>query len=164
MAVFEKDLAQVRIGQQVSVTVPAFPEERFVGRVDYIGQEVDEDTRTVKVRCLVPNPAAKLLPAMYATVQLQSAVDRPAIVVPLAALVTEGEADWLFVKVGTGEYLRREVKVGLRLKDRAVIEAGLAAGDTIVSEGALALRAEEKSTVTTGTPGKEPQLQDQRPQ
>jgi membrane fusion protein, heavy metal efflux system len=155
MEVFEKDLGQVHAGRQVAVSVPAYPNERFTGTVDYVGQEVDEDTRTVKVRCVLANPDGKLLPAMYATVELQSNKDDQAIVVPLQALYTEGETDWIFVKRPDGRYQRRRVNVGLRLKDSAVIESGLAVGETIVSAGALALRAEEKITDSAQTGAKQ---------
>jgi cobalt-zinc-cadmium efflux system membrane fusion protein len=111
--------------------------------VDYIDKRVDDLTRTVKIRCTLANPDGKLLPAMYATVEVNSNRQTEAIVVPLTALLTEGEGDQVFVKLGDGHYRQREVTVGLRLKDRAVITGGLQAGETIVAEGALLLRTEE---------------------
>jgi cobalt-zinc-cadmium efflux system membrane fusion protein len=80
---------------------------------------------------------------MYATVDVQSRPEDQAIVVPLTALFTEGESDWVFVALDVGHYRKREVKVGLHLKDRAVIGSGLQAGETLVTEGALMLRTEE---------------------
>jgi cobalt-zinc-cadmium efflux system membrane fusion protein len=141
--VFEKDLGLIRVGQQVQVRVPAYPGQSFPATVEYIGQMVDESTRTVKVRCVIQNPDGKLLPAMYATVDVQSRPEDQAIVVPLTALFTEGESDRVFVALDVGHYRKREVKVGLHLKDRAVIESGLQAGETLVTEGALMLRTEE---------------------
>jgi cobalt-zinc-cadmium efflux system membrane fusion protein len=118
---------------------------------------VDEATRTVKVRSNLANPDGALLPAMYATVEVQSDADNRAIVVPLSALITEGEGDQVFVSVGDGHYKRRDVKVGLRLRDRAVIAEGLKPGEVIVSQGALLLRTEEANEQAadpeSGTPG-----------
>lgn len=141
--VFEKDIGLIRVGQQVTVRVQAFPDQIFPGTVDYLSQVVDDATRTVKVRCVLANPDHKLLPAMYASVEVLSDPDDTAMVVPLDALFTEGESDWLFVAVGEGRFQKRPVKVGLRLKDRAVISEGLSAGERLVVDGALLLRTEE---------------------
>ena len=144
--VFEKDIGRLHVGQQVAVRVQAFPDQSFAGTVDYLGQVVVDATRTVKVRCVLANPDHKLLPAMYATVEVLSDPGDTAITVPLDALFTEGESDWLFVAVGEGRYQKRPVRVGLRLKDRAVINEGLTAGERLVVDGALLLRTEEDAT------------------
>ena len=143
MDVFEKDLSILRVGKKVLVRVPAYAGQNFPGTVDYIGRTVDETSRTIKVRCTVPNPDGKLLPAMYATVELLSDPSDQAIVIPLTALFTEGESDWVFLALGDGRYRKQPVSVGLRLKDRAVIATGIKAGQRVVTEGALMLRQEE---------------------
>jgi cobalt-zinc-cadmium efflux system membrane fusion protein len=143
MNVFEKDLGSIHVGKPVLVGVPAYPDQKFPATIEYIDKVVDEATRTVKVRCGLPNPDGKLLPAMYATVEVQSDPDQRAVVVPLSALFTEGESDSVFVVLGDGRYRRRSVEVGLRLRDRAVVRAGLEPGETIVGKGALMLRTEE---------------------
>ncbi|NJD07008.1 MAG: efflux RND transporter periplasmic adaptor subunit [Methylococcaceae bacterium] len=150
MDVFEKDIGLIHVGQQVAVHVQAFPDQRFVGTVDYLSQVVDDASRTVKVRCVLANPDHKLLPAMYASVEVLSDPKDTAIVVPLDALFTEGESDWLFVAVGDGHYQKRPVKVGQRLKDRAVISEGLSAGERLVVDGALLLRTEEDAEQDAG--------------
>jgi cobalt-zinc-cadmium efflux system membrane fusion protein len=148
MDVFEKDIGLIHAGMQVLASVQAFSGQTFTGTVDYIGRVVDDNTHTVKVRCLLPNPDKKLLPAMYAAVEVQSDPGDTAIIVPLAALFTEGESDWLFVAIGDGRYQKRAVKVGLRFKDKAVISEGLKSGERLVVDGALLLRTEEDSEAT----------------
>lgn len=150
MDIFEKDIASIHVGQTVWGTVPAYPNEKFSATIDYISQVLDETTRTVKVRCLIPNLQGKLLPAMYASVEVQSDADDKAIIVPLNALFTEGESDWLFVAIGDGLYKKRPVKVGLRLKDKAVILEGLNPGERLVVGGALLLRTEEDAEPEKG--------------
>lgn len=152
--VFEKDLAVIHPGQDVKLTVPAYPDRWFPARIDYIGKVVDETTRTVKVRCLLPNPEGQLLPSMYASVEVESPPDDKAIVVPLTALFTEGESDWLFVSLGEGRYQKREVRVGLRLKKEAVLLEGVQPGERIVTDGALLLRSELDTAAGDG--GKKP--------
>jgi membrane fusion protein, heavy metal efflux system len=143
MDIFEKDLGLIHVGAKVLLTVPAYPDQTFTATVSYINQVLDETTRTVKVRCMVPNPNGRLLPAMFAAVDVQSDPNDKAIVVPLTALFTEDESDWLFVAIGDGHYQKRPVKAGLRLKDKVVIAEGLQAGDRLVIDGALLLRTEE---------------------
>ncbi|MDF9392196.1 MULTISPECIES: efflux RND transporter periplasmic adaptor subunit [Methylococcus] len=148
--VFEKDLAVIHPGQDVKLTVPAYPDQWFPAKIDYIGKVVDETTRTVKVRCLLPNPEGKLLPSMYASVEVESPPDDKAIVVPLTALFTEGESDWLFVSLGEGRYQKRQVRVGLRLKKEAVLLEGVQPGERIVTDGALLLRSELDTAADDG--------------
>jgi len=148
--IFEKDIGLIQKGGRVIIKVPAYPATDFTATVDYIGQVVNENTHTVKVRCVLPNPDDKLLPSMYASALVLSSPDDLGIVVPLGALFTEGESDWLFVSAGNGRYLKRPVKVGLRLKDRAVILEGLKAGESVVVEGGLLLRMEQDQELQTG--------------
>lgn len=143
MEMFEVNFSKIKPEQHVQISVPAYPGEQFPATVKYIGQVLDENTRTVMVRCELPNPDKKLLPGMYATVNVLSAPEDKAIVVPLTAVFTEGESDYVFVAIGGNRYQKRAVKIGLRLKEKAVIEDGLKAGENLVMEGALMLRTEE---------------------
>jgi len=74
--VFERDLDLVREGQSVEVTTEAFPGQAFVGKVVFIAPEIDQATRTVKVRLDVPNPDRKLKAGMYATAALRVPLGR----------------------------------------------------------------------------------------
>ncbi len=150
MDVFEKDIGLIHTGQRVLVKVQAYPDRGFPATVDYISRVVDANTRTVKVRCVLPNPEKKLLPAMYASVEVQSDPDDLGVVVPLNSLFTEGEFDWVFVAIDKDRYQKRPVKVGLRLKGKAVISAGLKPGERLVVGGALLLRTEQDTEVQSG--------------
>ena len=154
MDVFEKDIGLIHVGQQVLAKVQAYPDRTFPATVDYISRVVDQDTRTVKVRCVLPNPEKKLLPSMYASVEVQSGPNDKGIVIPLGSLFTEGESDWVFVAIDTDHYLKRPVKVGLRMKDAAVITDGLKPGERLVVHGALLLRTEEDSEQDSGEEAK----------
>ncbi|MEY2700239.1 MAG: hypothetical protein RIQ52_994 [Pseudomonadota bacterium] len=140
--IFEKDLALIHPGQVVTLSVLAYPGEKFQAHVEYVHQVVDETTRTIKVRCTLDNPQLKLLPAMFASAEVESDPDDKAIVVPLSAIFTEGNADWLFTVTQPGHYHRKKVSVGLRLKDSAVIEQGISPGTRMVMDGAFLLHNE----------------------
>lgn len=145
MDIFEKDIGLIHVGAQVLLQVPTYPDKTFTATVSYIGQVVDEASRTVKVRCVLPNPGNLLLPAMFASIEVQSDPEDLAIVVPLTALITEDQSVWSYVNTGHYHYQKRLVKVGLRLKDRAVILEGLKPGELLVTDGALLLRAEQNT-------------------
>jgi cobalt-zinc-cadmium efflux system membrane fusion protein len=150
MDIFEKDIGLIHIGATVLLQVPAYPGEDFTAKVSYIGQVVDEATRTVKVRCILPNLDKRLLPSMFASIAVQSDPDDLSVVVPLNAIFAQDESDWVYVNIGDYHYQRRPVTVGLRLKDRAVILSGLKPGERIVVQGALLLRTEQDTEQQTG--------------
>ncbi len=152
MEVFEINIGKIKLGQRLSITVPAYPDERFPATVQYISQVLDENTRTVQVRCDLPNPDGRLLPGMYANITVESGPDNKAVMIPLTAVFTEGNADYVFVALDENHYQQRPVKIGLRLKDTAVIAQGLQPGELLVTEGALMLRAEEELETDGGNP------------
>jgi len=132
--VFEKDLQQVRSGQEVKLTVPAFPGSTFSGRVILINSVVDPDTRTVKVRTEVPNPDGRLKPDMFANVQIVTALNRTAISIPQSAVLNDDGKSVVFVAEGNG-YKKRQVQPGIQNNDRVEIVDGLSAGDKVVVKG-----------------------------
>jgi len=144
MDVFEINLSKIRVGQKLSISVPAYPGEVFPATVQYIGQVLNETTRTVLVRCDLPNPDGRLLPGMYATINVESDPGDQAIVIPLTAVFTEDDADFVFIALHGNHYQQRQVEIALRLKDKAVINRGLKPDEQLVTEGALMLRAEEE--------------------
>ncbi|MCX7081773.1 MAG: efflux RND transporter periplasmic adaptor subunit [Methylococcales bacterium] len=151
MEVFEVNLSKIKLGQKLSVSVPAFPGVVFPSSVQYITQILDENTRTVQVRCDLPNADGRLLPGMYATITVNSDPDDQAIVIPLTAIFTEGDADYVFVALEDHHYKQRPVNIGLRLKDKAIITGGLQANEQVVIEGALTLRAEEEVEIDSNS-------------
>ncbi len=149
MEVFEVNLSKIKLGQKLSVSVPAYPGAVFPASVEYIAQILDENTRTVQVRCDLPNPDGLLLPGMFATITVNSDSSDQAIVLPLTAIFTEGDSDYVFIALEGHHYKQRAVNIGLRLKDKAIITDGLQANEQVVIEGALTLRAEEEVEAET---------------
>ena len=152
MEVFEVNFGKIRLGQKLSISVPAYPGELFAATVQYIGQVLNENTRTIQVRCDLSNPDGRLLPGMYATITVVSDPGDRAIVIPLTAVFTEGDADYVFIAVDDNHYQQRPIEIGLRLKDKAVITQGLQPSEQLVTEGALMLRAEEEVETDSANP------------
>ena len=141
--VFEKDLQRVRLGQQVKLTVPAFPGSTFSGKVILVNSVVDPDTRTVKVRTEVPNPDGRLKPDMFANVEIITDVNRAAISIPQSAVLNDNGQTVVFVAEGNG-YQKRQVHTGIQNGDRVEITDGLNAGEKLVVKGNYLLLQQSK--------------------
>jgi cobalt-zinc-cadmium efflux system membrane fusion protein len=141
--VFEKDIERVRLGQAVKVSVPAFPETTFYGKVILVLSVVDPETRTVQVRTEVTNREGRLKPDMFANVEIVAAAKRTAISIPLAAVLDDGGKSVVFVADGN-EYKKKEVTLGLKSDDRVEITNGVNEGDKVVVKGNYLLLEQSK--------------------
>jgi cobalt-zinc-cadmium efflux system membrane fusion protein len=142
--VFEKDLKRVRRGQEVKVSVPAFPGVTFSGRVILVSSVVDPETRSVKVRTEVPNSDGRLKPDMFANVQIVTDLHRTAISIPQSAVLDDGGKSVVFIAEGSG-YAKRGVNLGIQGDGRVEIIEGLQAGDKVVVKGNYLLLQQSKS-------------------
>ncbi len=138
---FEADLARVNVGAKVRVTVVSYPHEDFEGTVDYVANILDKETRTVRVRCTLPNPKRLLKPEMYATVAL-SVDARAVLAIPKSALLHLGESTMVFVEIGESvdrkiRFERRPVSVD-EIDGAAFypVQHGLERGEHLVIAGA----------------------------
>jgi cobalt-zinc-cadmium efflux system membrane fusion protein len=141
--VFEKDLARVRLGQEVKVSVPALPGSTYSGRVILINSIVDPETSTIKVRTEVANPESRLKPDMFANVEIITDLNRAAISIPQTAVLNDGGKTIVFVATGNG-YEKREVHTGIQNGDRLEIVEGLSAGEKVVIKGNYLLLQQSK--------------------
>jgi cobalt-zinc-cadmium efflux system membrane fusion protein len=138
--VYERDLAKLRTGHDVTVAVPASPGETFRGRIGYIGDEVKAETRTITVRTEVENAAERLKPGMYADVNLFLEEETPALALPERAVLDNLGEKLVFLKTAEG-YLPQAVEVGTRQGGYVEIVRGLERGDEVVLEGNYQLRS-----------------------
>ena len=134
----EKDLAAVFVGQTATITLNAYAGESFSGRVRYVAQVLDADTRTVKVRIVLDNAAGRFRPGMFASVVFSGPAHTSAVV-PAAALVQDGFNTRVFVEQSPWVFTPRTVKTGARIGDAIEISDGLKAGERIVVRDAVLL-------------------------
>ena len=144
--VHEADLGRVRLGALVRVTVIAYPDRSFEGRVDWISNVLDTETRTFRVRCTLANDTGLLMPEMFATVSI-STPDQRALAVPRGAVLRLGEHTMVFVEAprAPGELARFDLRpVAVDDPDAGpwmVVERGLGPGARVVVSGASELAA-----------------------
>lgn len=140
---YEGELPRVRVGAPATVTIDAYPGERFAGKVAFIYPFVGEQTRTVKVRFTLANRGARLKPGMYANVELPTSTGR-SLVVPTNALLDSGQEQVIFVAKGDGYFDPRRVTVGQRMDDAVEIVSGLKEGESVATGAAFFLDSESQ--------------------
>ena len=144
--VYEKDMSRLKAGVNVKVTVTAFPDKAFKGKISYISDVVDEKTRTEKARVTIDNAGGLLKPGMFATVMAEE-TGRPTervVAVPEEAVQIEGAARYVFVRIAQDKFRRRDVEIGRTLGTNLEIKAGLKEGEMVAVKGAFILKSELK--------------------
>ena len=138
---YERDLGSVAVGALATVTVAAYPDERFVGKVTYISNTLDRKTRTVKARVEVSNIERRLKPGMFANVLIEEAARRPVLTLPETAVVLLQGQMTAFIANPGGGYRPVPVEIGEQGGGRVVIRSGLKPGDVVAVSGAYSLKA-----------------------
>jgi cobalt-zinc-cadmium efflux system membrane fusion protein len=143
--VFERDLARFRVGGGASVTSDAFPNRLFRGHVTYIDPQLDEATRTAKVRVDLSNPNRELKLGMYVRVAFAATgnSERTVPVVPASAVQNINGQQTVFVSTADPNVFElRSVRLGSGNEGRYQVLEGLTVGDRVVTNGSFMLRAE----------------------
>jgi len=139
--VYEKDLGRLSVGQSAYITVDTYPNHPFEGKVAYISDVLDPQTRTARVRCEVANPQMQLKTDMFANVELPTKLTKQALAVPAAALQQVEGKNVVFVRRSEDTFEKREVEKGVTVKDQVEIVSGLKPGEPIVTQGAFHLKS-----------------------
>jgi RND family efflux transporter MFP subunit len=149
--IVEKDLDQLRAGDDTMVEVDAFPGETFAGRIARVAPVLDPATRTASIEIEIPNPGFRLKPGMYARVTVTTDERKDALVVPANAVIDLGGRRGVFLAAENDTVSFRPVSVGIDQDTQIEILQGLTEGDRVVTVGAAALR--EGDRVIIAGPG-----------
>jgi RND family efflux transporter MFP subunit len=149
-AVFQDRIAEVRTGDPVSIGIDSYPGRVFAGRVDFIWPAMDEATRTVKVRCVLPNPQGLLKPGMFVRAELQPTLGR-GLVIPDSGVLRTGRHNIAFIDRGGGYLQPAEVQLGAHVGGRFVVLSGLKEGERIVSSANFLVDSESQLQAALGT-------------
>lgn len=146
----EQQVSQVKAGQSVSIEVPALGNEKLIGKLIFVGQTIDPETRTVLVRTELDNRDGRLKPAMLASMLIEAKpVER--LVVPASAVVRENDEDHVFVGEGEGAFRLVKVKLGPEQGGLRVLQSGLKGGEKLVVDGAFHLNNERNRKEMEGS-------------
>jgi Cu(I)/Ag(I) efflux system membrane fusion protein len=153
---YESDLRHVKVGMTAKLTLKAFPDRTFTGRVAFVDPILDPRTRTAKVRVEFANPGGDLKPEMFGEVVLQG-TPRRALRVPADAVIRSGTKDVVFVALPDGKFQPREVQLGESDGDFVEVASGLERGDGVVTRASFLVDSESRlraslSALSSGGP------------
>jgi membrane fusion protein (multidrug efflux system) len=152
----ERFLGQLKTGQGIDIKVAAFPGQSFQGKVFFIAPFVDPQLRTALIKARIPNPDQRLIPGMFANLDLTLRIRDDSVVIPEQAvtkLLDDGMA-MLFVRDENDQAQLKQVKVGMRLSGKMEILDGLDGGEFVIIEGMQKLAPGVKvRTRPTSEPG-----------
>ena len=135
----ERYLSQIEVGMDVSATTRAWGDKTFTGKVMAIDSRINPDTLNLRVRLLFDNTSQQLKPGMLLSARLDfKAVNEPIIAVQ--SIEYSGTKRFVYVVTVDNKVERREVELGARIKDQAIIESGLKVGERIVVQGLVNMR------------------------
>jgi len=141
--IYEYEVPLVRLGQTAKMTLSYFPGRTYTGKLTYIYPQLENMTRTLKVRLEFPNPDIELKPDMYANVELQIDYGRQ-LSVPAEAVLDAGDEQVVFVAHEGGYFEPRKVEVGGKVGGRYIILSGLKPGERIVTSGNFLIDSESR--------------------
>jgi cobalt-zinc-cadmium efflux system membrane fusion protein len=141
--VYANDLPDVAVGESVDILTDG-RRAPLSGKVDYIAALADPGTKAVQVRVLAPNPNGALRRDMFVRVRIKAATEHRGVLVPVSAVMRDYQnLPFVFIAAGPNAFARRRIDLGSRVDDRYEVMSGLAAGDQVVTEGALFLQFAE---------------------
>ena len=146
----EQDIGQVKLGTPAQVTVDAWPDRTFSGRVDFIYPTLNSATRTVQVRMQIANPNGLLKPAMFASAQIAAGKANKVLTVPASAVIDSGTRQMVLVRLAEGRFEPRSVTLGGRGDDYIEVRSGVAEGEQVVTSANFLIDSESNLKAALG--------------
>lgn len=131
--VYESDIAKLKEGDQVSISVLAYPEHVFTGKIDKLYSLIDQDSKVMKARVSINNPGYILKPGMLATVKVAASTGTNLPVVNARAIIFDDNKNYVLAIDPNRKVRIKEIEVGRKTTDKAYISKGLNAGDQVIS-------------------------------
>jgi multidrug efflux pump subunit AcrA (membrane-fusion protein) len=141
--IYEYEFAMIKKGQQAEMTLPYLPGKTFPGTVAFVYPYLQPKTRDLILRLVFPNPDMELKPDMYADVRIKTVIKESGLMIPSEAVIRTGLRNVVFISLGNGKFLPKDVVLGPLLNnDRVEVLAGLTEGESVVISGQFLLDSE----------------------
>jgi Cu(I)/Ag(I) efflux system membrane fusion protein len=150
--VYESELRFIKDGMKATLTLSAYPNREFEGKVVFLDPLLDPQSRTVKARLTFPNPSGELRPEMFGEVVLIGS-PHTALRVPLDAVIDSGTQKVVFVALGDGKFEPRAVEVGESDQAQVEIKSGLSKGERVVVRANFMVDSESRLRASLTTVG-----------
>jgi len=146
----EQDIGQVMLGSPAQVTVDAWPDRTFDGKVDFIYPTLNSATRTVQVRMQIDNPKGLLKPAMFASARIAAGKVDKVPTVPTSAVIDSGTRQMVLVRLAEGRFEPRAVTLGSRGDDYIEVLSGVVEGEQVVTSANFLIDSESNLKAALG--------------
>ena len=141
--VYEYELELIETGQQAEMTFASLPGKTFNGTVAFLYPYLQSKTRDLVVRIVFDNPKMELKPQMYADVRIKTVLRGEGLMIPSEAVIRTGKRNLVFLSIGDGKFIPRDVILGpLLTRDRVQVIAGLSEGESVVTSGQFLIDSE----------------------
>ena len=150
--IYEFEAADIKLGQPATVNISSYPGRDFYGKITYIFPQVDNTTRTLKVRIELANKGFMLKPDMYADVVLNMNYGRQ-LVVPQEAVMDSGSEQLVYVSLKDGYFEPRKIQIGQKVNNKYVVLGGLNDGERVVTSGNFLVDSESRLKSASGGMG-----------
>ena len=148
--VYEQDLSWVKTGTVARIELPYEPGRTITGKVDYIYDDLNPETRTIRARVSLPNPGLQLKPGMYATVHLNGGESQSLPVVPAEAIIRTGAQQMVILALGDGRFRPQPVTAGVEANAKVQILQGLQGGESVVTSAQFLIDSEARLQSAVG--------------
>jgi len=139
--IYEYELPLIRLGQTARIRLSYLPGKEFASKIDYIYPALSGESRTARVRLVMPNPGGNLMPQMFANIEITIALGKR-LAVPEEAVIDTGTRKIVYVDKGEGNFEPREVVTGLRADKMVEVLQGLKEGDRVASSANFLIDSE----------------------
>lgn len=146
----QSNAEQIQVGQEIVVTTDAFKDASFTGKITAVSPKVDTNTRNIQVEAMLANPDKKILPGMFANVNIKVGDQVKLLTLPQTAVTYSPYGSTVFIAKPTGKKDKQGnpaleaqqvfVTIGLTRGDQVAIVKGIQEGDTVVTSGQLKLK------------------------
>ena len=142
--VYEQDLPYLRVGQEVTITLPSLPGKQITSKIIYLSPFLNSNRQT-EIRMEIDNAESLLKPAMFAEVRISAITPDHSIVIPRSAVINSGMRQLVFIETAPGEFRARDIKTGM-VADGDLVEVleGLETGEMVVVSGQFMLDSETR--------------------
>jgi Cu(I)/Ag(I) efflux system membrane fusion protein len=139
--IYEYELPLIRLGQAARVQLSYLPGKEFATKIDYIYPALSGESRTARVRLVMPNPGRNLMPQMFTNIEIKIDLGKR-LAVPGEAVIDTGERKIVYVDKGEGNFEPREVVTGLRADKMVEVLQGLKEGERVASSANFLIDSE----------------------
>jgi cobalt-zinc-cadmium efflux system membrane fusion protein len=143
--VYESNINNIHLGDDVSVTTLSYPGKKFKGKVDKMLSALDPATKVMKVRVVIPNESYELKPQMFASIEIANPENKKALCVSSKALIYDNSRYYVLVYNGHGDASITPVEVLNAQGDKTYIKSGVKEGDRVITTAAILIYGELNS-------------------